>query len=92
MVPLRYGRGEGAGRFAFDKYLLSRLDLLFFSKRCKFDEREREGKRKEKEEKGKRRNEEEVERRRGRERQKKVKFFKNGVKIIARICDWPGKD
>ena len=83
MVPLRYGRGEGAGRFAFDKYLLSRLDLLFFSKRyssqSKFDEREREGKRKEKEEKGKRRNEEEVERRRGRERQKKVKFFKNGV-------------
>ena len=71
MVPLRYGRGEGAGRFAFDKYLLSRLDLLFFSKR--------EGKRKEKEEKGKRRKEEEVERRRGRERQKKVKFFKNGV-------------
>lgn len=47
------GEGEkGDERFAFDKYLLSRLDLLFFSKRCKFDEREQEEKRKEKEREG----------------------------------------
>lgn len=51
----RYAKGEGeererrGTRFAFDKYLLSRLDLLFFSKRYKFDERERERKKKRRE-------------------------------------------
>lgn len=63
MVPLRErGRGGEGTRFAFDKYLLSRLDLLFFSKRCKFDEREREKKEKERRKGIKKRREKERER------------------------------
>lgn len=75
----RYAKGEGeererrGTRFAFDKYLLSRLDLLFFSKHYKFDEREREKKEKERRKGIKKRREKE------RGRQKKVKFFKNGI-------------